>query len=1327
MGQCNLGRIGTILLVAAVTACGESPVGSAPAEVMAPEDGAVEQLIQRGNVLMGYQAPELSALDLADGVRVCAMWADPLLAAAGFDPDHLSFDFEIHEPSTEDGGSHKWNVLGSAQPDSMEADACLDIPSARVLEAHSGLEEGDAWLQVKAMARTGQGRTTLIHHTEDAFLLVGEAGGSSEVGEVSGSVGPEGGELELLDDEGQLLATLIVPAGALSTETTLTLRSEPDPDEPAGGFLVPGTAVFLSPSGTEFDTPVTLTIPFNPGLLPDETETQALQIHRVEEDGTTVAQPSTVDLVGGTVTAELSSFSLYAVYSFPPMVVWVGGAAPDPRDWHNPENWTGYGGAPTEVLSAFVNEGESHYPRISGSMGSVRSLTIEPGASVELDGAGLSVHGSLTVGGVMSAGGGETVVMDGDGLKGLQGNLPNLWVAGGRTSLAGNVQVEGNLMMTGLPEGTPPTLEVGEHVLDVGGDLTLVTGHPVHLLMTESMGRVIVRGNASFGAPSVGETPLRGGTLELHGNFRQIGDANAYSPGGNHWTLFAGGDGIQTVDFEHPGAGSSRFGVFELGATEEVQLLSDVVANNLSFSDEGIGARLTGDAALTAVVGAYLRGPVSLNELRVGGDLGWDGHTYLVARTTFTAEGPPPTQPQSIPSVPYQDVAIEGDDLTLGADFVTIGGNLHLVSGSFHVDPQRLLTVRGDLIREGGRIHMDNEGDRLVVYGTVDFQVPVGEQDLKAGRLWIGGDVKGLYGAAEEHFTILFGSDRQDLFAPGMGSLAITNSGEGVYFHSDELPLRFLDLVGNSRILQELWISVIHVNFRSMSSTFFEPGARFNCTSGWREPGAESNGGCDPPLAEQHGQLDPDRRPELDFYALPSALQLSITSPAAGSDVLEDSLITFSATATLGDEPAPATLTWFSSLDGELGTGSSLGTDKLSRGLHLITVRAELSDGLQAFASIDIKVIQDPNDPVELVASSLTAGRYFSCGLDMGGRAYCWGENAWGQLGDGTTEQRDTPTPVAGDLLFSQISAGYGHTCAVTPDGVGYCWGRAGGLGDGQGVTGDPRYEPHPVEGDLTFSSIIAGGSHSCGVASGGIIYCWGRNSAGQVGIGRRSSGGVPTAIESDLRFTQLDTHDRHTCAIDTEGAAHCWGVKTDGALGHEGDEDDPNYAWIPYPVRGGLIFNSISVGEKHTCAVEASGALFCWGTNDEGQLGNLLEEDADEPTRVAGYLTAASVTSGYTHSCAVTTIGETYCWGLGTAGQLGQGSSLRGSREPLLVVGDHSWARVHGGRRHTCGVTPQGQVLCWGRGQEGQLGDGSAELSHHPVSVVFLDLEEGG
>ncbi|MCI0689436.1 MAG: Ig-like domain-containing protein, partial [Sporichthyaceae bacterium] len=185
--------------------------------------------------------------------------------------------------------------------------------------------------------------------------------------------------------------------------------------------------------------------------------------------------------------------------------------------------------------------------------------------------------------------------------------------------------------------------------------------------------------------------------------------------------------------------------------------------------------------------------------------------------------------------------------------------------------------------------------------------------------------------------------------------------------------------------------------------------------------------------------------------------------------------------------------------------------------------------------------------------AQLSAGPEHTCAVTTEGAAFCWGFNNFGQLGDETTTDRTRPVPVAGGLVFESVTAGVQHTCGLTPEGLAYCWGHGGQLGDGTtNHSGRPTAVAPAVNQaiPLSFTSLSAGFSHTCGRTTTETGYCWGGNNAGQLGVGTTTAYLVPIQAGIGLRFLQLSAGATHTCGIATSGAAHCWGRNGNGQLG---------------------------------------------------------------------------------------------------------------------------------------------------------------------------------
>jgi alpha-tubulin suppressor-like RCC1 family protein len=350
---------------------------------------------------------------------------------------------------------------------------------------------------------------------------------------------------------------------------------------------------------------------------------------------------------------------------------------------------------------------------------------------------------------------------------------------------------------------------------------------------------------------------------------------------------------------------------------------------------------------------------------------------------------------------------------------------------------------------------------------------------------------------------------------------------------------------------------------------------------------------------------------------------------------------------------------WGENSDGQLGTGSADGPE--SCGTASCSTRPIAMTGDLRFASI-------------------SAGGAHACGLTPEGTAYCWGSNARGQLGAKASETCSSgpcatrPARVSSSLTWSSISAGAEHTCALTEGGRAYCWGSNfwGQVGNGSRseATGTPA--PVPVAGGLTFRLLSAGGGHTCGLTTDGRAFCWGLGRTGQLGTGGEPLWSErPAAVAGGLTFAFIEA-DAHSCGLTEDGRAYCWGSNTFNQLGVGPTMLGPESCTAtihpcsktPIAVTGRLRFTTMSPGPDYTCGIAVDRAAYCWGANTWGQLGTGGTEGTDAPARVAGGLAfralstggAATVAGPAGITCGVSVEGAAYCWGSNRHGELGTG-----------------------------------------------------------------------
>ncbi|MFC1654515.1 RCC1 domain-containing protein [Myxococcota bacterium] len=406
----------------------------------------------------------------------------------------------------------------------------------------------------------------------------------------------------------------------------------------------------------------------------------------------------------------------------------------------------------------------------------------------------------------------------------------------------------------------------------------------------------------------------------------------------------------------------------------------------------------------------------------------------------------------------------------------------------------------------------------------------------------------------------------------------------------------------------------------------------------------------------------------------------------------------------------------------------------------------------------------------------IVAGSYHACGLTADGKAYCWGQDSDGQLGDGPAVLDDcfgvncSDTPVlvdtssmVGSKVFVQLVAGSWHTCGLASDGIAYCWGydEYGQLGDMTGAT--PSDVPVPVDttptGGKPWVLLTAAWDNTCGLTSDGVAYCWGRDDYGQLGDGDvaldlcvgENCTYVPVAVDTtpitgEKTFASLVCGTLHACGVTADGTAYCWGRDNMGQLGDGNvvldDCGGVNCSQLPVavdttPLTGSKVFIHLGLGNANTCGVTSDGKAYCWGVDTNGELGNgsnpvddcggsqcSLQPEPLDVSPVTGEKAFLQLVCGLRLCCGLTAQGVPYCWGWDINGQLGNGSVLGDSDAPspvetVPVTGEKAIIRVTVGEAFGCKLTGEGVAYCWGQNMLGQLGDsGTFSNSESPVSV---------
>jgi alpha-tubulin suppressor-like RCC1 family protein len=348
--------------------------------------------------------------------------------------------------------------------------------------------------------------------------------------------------------------------------------------------------------------------------------------------------------------------------------------------------------------------------------------------------------------------------------------------------------------------------------------------------------------------------------------------------------------------------------------------------------------------------------------------------------------------------------------------------------------------------------------------------------------------------------------------------------------------------------------------------------------------------------------------------------------------------------------------------------------------------------------------------------TAFAAGGDHACALDQAGQVWCWGRNTYGALGNGGFVDSTVPVSIPGFQGVVEIAAGELHTCALDGTGAVWCWGgnEHGQLGDGslQSLS-----EPTRVAGIEDAVGIAAGEQHSCARLGSGDVYCWGRNEYGQLGDGSLQSTAVPVRVANLSGSEQVFAAGEQSCARRNDGAVLCWGRNHYGQLG-TGDYENRAEAVLIDSLASPV---SLGLGVDHMCAVGADGNAQCVGRNDYSQLGD-QGGPPDRPSfaPVRGLSQAVEITGGKRFTCARTRQGVVLCWGRGNRGELGYGGTQSQRRPDKPVKLQLSAVALRAGREFACGQTADGCLWCWGSDEFGQLGSGlgEGEQSIEPVPV---------
>lgn len=301
----------------------------------------------------------------------------------------------------------------------------------------------------------------------------------------------------------------------------------------------------------------------------------------------------------------------------------------------------------------------------------------------------------------------------------------------------------------------------------------------------------------------------------------------------------------------------------------------------------------------------------------------------------------------------------------------------------------------------------------------------------------------------------------------------------------------------------------------------------------------------------------------------------------------------------------------------------------------------------------------------------------------------------------------------------AEVRAGGNFTCARLQDGTIRCWGAntTGQLGQGGGLTNSDF--PVQVQGITTAIQLAVGVDHACALLQDTTVRCWGSNSSGQLGNGTTLNALVPVAVSGLTGVAQLSLGWVHTCAAMQDGTARCWGASTRGRLGI--GSVGSSVVLTPTLVSGLVGVVQISAGVTHTCAVRQGHNVYCWGSNDWGELGLGSTTDQFVPALVSSASGASQIATSTRsgNTCARFLDGSVRCWGRNNFGQVGDGTTMTNVLVPTAVSGISSATQVEVGLEFACATLQDGTVRCWGNNSvEGRLNEPTVSASPTPLVV---------
>jgi len=342
----------------------------------------------------------------------------------------------------------------------------------------------------------------------------------------------------------------------------------------------------------------------------------------------------------------------------------------------------------------------------------------------------------------------------------------------------------------------------------------------------------------------------------------------------------------------------------------------------------------------------------------------------------------------------------------------------------------------------------------------------------------------------------------------------------------------------------------------------------------------------------------------------------------------------------------------------------------------------------------------------------IAAGDAHNIALKADGSLWAWGNNSYGQLGDGSTVSKITPVQIGTAKDWKSIVAGGWQTLALKIDGSLWAWGNnnSGQLGDGSTVN---KNTPVQIGTAKDWKIIAAGYNHTIALKADGSLWAWGNNNSGQLGDGSTVNKNSPLLIGSEKDWITITAGSDHTIALKADGSLWAWGANSYGQLG-----DGSNISKItPVQIGTAKYWKTTLAGFSHTVALNIDGSLWAWGNNNSGQLGDGSMVNKNTPMRIGTAKDWKSIASGVNYNVALKADGSLWAWGANSYGQLGDGSTVN-KNSPIQIGTTKDWKTIAAGSSHSIALKSDGSLRVWGSNGSGQLGDGSMVNKNTPVQI---------